>query len=95
MSALTNADVRRTFRLIATELEAAPFSLVIQNIIIQCVRRISEIERARGDISRADRSTLASEAQPYQELIDRLVYTMADLKEDEIVGLQERLEEML
>ena len=47
------------------------------------------------DIARTKRSALASEAQPYQDLIDRILYRLAGLMDAEAQGLEKRLEAML
>ena len=65
------------------------------DIIVELVKRIIQIEKARGVIARSDRSRLAETAQPYQDLIDRLFYAMAGLTGAEAQGLEERLSRML
>lgn len=72
-----------------------PFSPAVRDTIVNLVNRIIEAERARGQISRAERSALSPEAQPYQDLIDRLFYAMAGLTDDEAKGLEARLSTML
>jgi hypothetical protein len=47
------------------------------------------------DIARTERSALAPEAQPYQDLIDRILYSMAGLTDDDVKCLEKRLEGML
>ena len=47
------------------------------------------------DIGRTGSSALAPEAQPYQDLIDRILYRMAGLTDAEVKGLEKRLEGML
>ena len=59
------------------------------------MKRIRAIETDRGEIARSERSALAPEAQPIQDLIDRILYRMAGLTEDEAQGLEDRLERML
>jgi hypothetical protein len=59
------------------------------------VEEITRIESGRGDIARTERSALAPEAQPYQDLIDRILYRMAGLTDAETAGLEQRLAEML
>jgi hypothetical protein len=49
----------------------------------------------RDDRSLPERSALCPDAQPYQDLIDRLLYAMAGLSEEEAGGLEERLARML
>jgi hypothetical protein len=46
-------------------------------------------------IAQTERSALAPEAQPFQDLIDRILYRMAGLTDDEAKGLETRLEGML
>ena len=72
-----------------------PFSPAAREVIVETAERITSIEKARGEIARAERSALDPEAQPYQDLIDRLFYAMAGLTEDESKGLEERLARML
>jgi hypothetical protein len=72
-----------------------PFPPAIITCMVRLVEEISKIEAARGEIARAQRSALAPEAQPYQDLIDRLLYRLAGLTEAEAQGLEKRLEAML
>jgi hypothetical protein len=46
-------------------------------------------------IARTDRSALAPEAQPYLDLIDRILYRMAGLTDTEVQGWEMRLEKVL
>lgn len=71
-----------------------PFGTAVVDTIIAAARNISSIESSRR-ISRRERSQLAPEAQPLQDLIDLLVYKMAGLTEDEARGLEQRLQQML
>jgi hypothetical protein len=72
-----------------------PFSKILADILIDCVREIRRIEEARGAIDRSARSNLAVAAQPYQRFIDRLIFTMFGLTEEEADALEERLSRML
>jgi hypothetical protein len=76
-------------------LDRPPFSPAVLAVIVAAVEQIIAIERERGDIARTDRSALAPDAQPYQDLIDQLLYGMAGLIDDEIRGLEERYARML
>src|SRR3972149_3707535 len=49
------------------------------------------LEERRGDIARTERSALAVEAQPYQDLLDRILYRMAGLTDAEAQGVGERV----
>jgi hypothetical protein len=46
-------------------------------------------------IAGTERSALAPEAQPYQDLIDRILFRLAGLTDEEVQGLEKRLEGML
>jgi hypothetical protein len=63
--------------------------------MIAAVERIIAIETNRGEIARRDRSELASAAQPYQDLIDLLLYQLAGISDLESKALEQRLENML
>jgi hypothetical protein len=58
------------------------------------VDKIVAIESDRGEISRADRSALAPEAQPFQNFIDALLFGMAGLTDAEVAGLKTRYVQM-
>ncbi len=93
--ALKSGDTDKAFKAVEPMLKRPPFSLTVQEIIIGCVRRIIETENRREPISRSERSALHPDAQVYQNLIDRLLYAMAGLSEEEAQGLEDRLERML
>jgi hypothetical protein len=67
----------------------------VTTCLVRLVDRITKVEADRGDIARSDRSALDPKAQPYQDLIDRMLYRMAGLSEDEAAGLERRLAQML
>jgi len=96
-TALDNAvpQIEIIFGLLANCFDIQPFSLVIQNVINRSVDHIIDIETRRGEIPRAARSSLSSDAQAYQDLIDKLFYKMAGLTEGESTALEERLSRML
>lgn len=93
--ALSEGNFEGANELVSPALQAAPFPADVIDCISAIVKRIMQIESQRGEISRSARSALAPEAQPYQDLIDRILYRMAGLTEDEATGLEERLGEML
>jgi hypothetical protein len=76
-------------------LQDAPFSRGISDAITLATSRIIEIETARGEIGRRDRSALAEEAQPYQDFIDRILFAMAGITEAEAIELERRLAVMM
>lgn len=94
-NAVTQSDMAAAFNSICDLLTAPPFSTTLRDCIVATVNRIIDIERKRGDIARHERSALAPAAQPLQDLIDRILYRMAGLTDDEAAGLDERLKEML
>ncbi|MCW5777147.1 MAG: hypothetical protein KIS87_11980 [Phycisphaeraceae bacterium] len=67
----------------------------MRDALVHLVRRIIPLETARGDIPRTDRSRLSPEAQPHQNLIDRILFTTAGLTDTEAAALVSRLETML
>jgi hypothetical protein len=72
-----------------------PFSAVVMTSLAQLVETIIRIEGGRGGISRSQRSALDHRAQPYQDLLDRMLYRMAGISDAEAVGLERRLATML
>jgi hypothetical protein len=88
-------DLESAFAVLKPMLVTPPFSLVVRDVIVDLVKRVMTIEAGRGEIARAERSALAPAAQPYQDLIDRLLYALAGLSPDEALGLEERLGSML
>jgi hypothetical protein len=80
---------------LAPLLAQAPFLSSVMAAMAHLVEQIMRIEVRRGDIARAERSALAPDAQPYQDLIDRILYRMAGLTDAEAQGLEKRLGEML
>ncbi|MCK4625760.1 MAG: Eco57I restriction-modification methylase domain-containing protein [Phycisphaerae bacterium] len=95
LAALKTGNLDQAFDLLISGMADPPFSPVVRDVIIALVRRIIMAEQARGEIARTERSALCPQAQPYQDLIDRLLYAMAGLTGDESHGLEERLSNML
>ncbi len=83
------------FETLRPALANAPFPLAVQDVLVDAVHRIVAIEQARGEIARTERSALAPAAQPLQDFIDRLLYTMAGLTPAESQALEQRLARML
>lgn len=94
-AALAAGDIERVFDSLKPLLIASPFSLAVCAVIVEAVDRITAIEANRGVISRAARAALHPDAQPYQDLIDKLFYALAGLTDAESVALEERLARML
>ena len=80
---------------LAEALAEPPFDRAVTETLVAAVRKISTIESARGAITRRQRSSLDPKAQPYQDLIDRLLFRCADLTDAEAAGLERRLATML
>jgi hypothetical protein len=95
MRSIIEADTDTAFDSIADLLEEAPFSTTVRDCVVAAVNWIIDIERDRGDIARAARSALAPAAQPIQDLLDKIIYRMAGLNEQEAISLEKRLERML
>jgi hypothetical protein len=85
----------QAFRLIEPLLATPPFPASVMVCLVPLVERISRIEAERGDIARTERLALAPEARPLQDLIDRMLYRMAGLTDEEAAGLEDRLSRML
>jgi hypothetical protein len=107
-SAGKDSDVPRAFRksiergkldealtVLEPLLSQPPFSSAVMVAIAYLVEQIMRVENQRGEIARAERSALAPESQPYQDLIDWILYCMAGLTDAEAQGLEKRLEGML
>ncbi len=93
--AIGSNEFERISEILEEVLATPPFTFVAMASLDQLVQKIIEIELNRGDIMRTERSALASEAQPYQDLIDRILFRMAGLNDSEVVALEQRLESML
>jgi len=88
-------DTCGTERYIASLVDQPPFDPAIASIIVLIVDRIIEAEHRRGAITRSARSQLASEAQDWQDVIDRSLALMAGISRDEHQALKSRLAAML
>jgi len=83
------------FKELATIASSQPLDRVLQDSIETAVGKITDREKRRTGMSRSDRSALSSEAQPFQDFIDRVFFAMAGLTPEESAGLEERLATML
>jgi type I restriction-modification system DNA methylase subunit len=83
------------FGLIEPILAEPPFSSEVIDCIVSLVEGISNIEAVRGDIARTERSALDPRAQPYQDLLDRIIFRLAGLTDAEADELEQRLARML
>jgi hypothetical protein len=92
---VNDKDFDGAFGVIEPLLEVPPFPDSTVAAVSFLVQGIIAAEQARGEIARSDRSALVPEAQPYQDLIDRILFTMAGLDDSEIAALEQRLESML
>ena len=95
LGAIREGDMDKAFAALKAGLAQPPFSPGVRDTIVALVRRIIQAEEQRGEIRRTERSALCATAQPYQDLIDRLLYAMAGLTDAEADGLEKRLAEML
>jgi hypothetical protein len=80
--------------MLAPALRSFPFSRGIADTIVLATSRIMELEAARGQISRRERSALTEETQPYQDFVDHVLLAMADISYIEAEALQRRLATM-
>jgi hypothetical protein len=88
-------DVDGAFELVEPIVSSPPYSTTVVACITTVVKSMMAIELSRGDIARTERSALAPEAQPLQDLLDRMVYRMAGLTDAEANALEDRLRMML
>ena len=95
MAALPSEDFDAVFTEMASSIDEPPFGRALQDMLAECAKCIMRIESDRGEIRRRDRSSLSDAAQPYQDLIDRLLYDMAGITPTEAEQLEERLSRML
>lgn len=95
MDAVGRGDLNHVFNLLEPMLGHHPFRTTVRNVISEAAKKIIDLETARGDIPRSARSALDPKAQPYQDLIDRLFFSMAGLSESEASAIEDRLSRML
>lgn len=95
LTAIKDGDLDRAFLALRPALAEPPFGKAVQDVLVDLVKRIIRIEKARGEIARTERSRLDPRAQPLQHLIDRIMYAMAGLTDEEAAGLEARLNQML
>jgi hypothetical protein len=95
IAAMNSGEMDRAFEAISAGLDRVPFAASAGRLMSEAAKRIISIEEKRGEIKRTERSSLDAAAQPYQDLIDRILFAMADLTQDEAALLQVRLEQML
>jgi hypothetical protein len=95
LSAIQSGNLDDRLNALRPGLREPPYTVAVRHTVVALVRRIIQAEEARGEISRSKRSALCPEAQPCQDLIDRLLYAMAGLTDEEARGSDERLANML
>lgn len=69
-----------------------PLPRAAETLLRLLAGRICEIEQNRGPVSKIARAHLASESEPIQHLIDRLLFAMAGFSDQEVKQLETRLE---
>lgn len=93
--AIERCRCSEAFGLVEPFLQDPPFPATVRDCMVRLVEQIIDIESTRGEIARADRSALDPKAQPLQVLLDRIIFRMAGLSDEETNGLEERLAKML
>ncbi len=94
-AAAASGDTEAAFALLSPCMAEPPFPLAVRDVLVNLTGRIIPLETARGDIARTDRSRLCPDAQPYQDLIDRILFAAAGLSRTEAAALTSRLARML
>jgi type I restriction-modification system DNA methylase subunit len=83
------------FDSIAPALTSSPVSRGVSDVIEAATARIIDIEWKRGKVSKRDRAFLVDEAQKFQRLIDRIIFSIVGLNNSEAAELEQRLEDMM
>ena len=89
-----DSDVSAAFTIVEPLLESPPFPYTVAEFLLAAVQRSIAIETARGEIARAERSALDSQAQPLPDLLDRIRFCLAGLTAEVVWGLEHRLARM-
>jgi hypothetical protein len=92
---VANGRVEDAFSLVEPLLAEPPFPPSVMAALACLVERITTLEAARGAVARVARSALDPKAQPFQDLIDRMMGRMAGLTDQEAGRLERRLAAML
>jgi hypothetical protein len=95
MKAMARLDIGGAIAALKPRMAEPPYGTAVRELVVEAVKRIIAIEEDRGEIARSERSSLAPEAQPYQDLLDHLFYEMAGLAEAEWRAMESRLSQML
>ncbi len=94
VAALAGGRLGSALTAVGPLLEAAPFGPAVQDVVVAAVGHVIAAERARGDMSRSDRSALSAAAQPYQDFLDAVFFRLAGLTDEEVRALRARYEQM-
>jgi Eco57I restriction-modification methylase len=93
--AIRKGNIETVLALLEPMVSVAPFSPGLRDFLGELSELIRGLEEKRGAISRRERSTLGVQAQPYQDLIDRLLFRMAEITPAEEDHIRTRLRSML
>ena len=93
--AFNREDWSRLRELARESTERTQVGALARDVIGEAAHRIRVIEANRGNITRAQRSALAEQAQPLQDLIDYVLFRLYGLTDDDAAALEERLVQML
>lgn len=83
------------FQQVRRHCSTPPFGGVVRLTLAGLAERIIAAETRRGPISRRQRAQLSDGADALQRLIDRILFTLAGIDDDEAERLGRRLEAML
>ena len=92
---IESKDLDGAFFELKSSFKLHPFNCAIKDSLIYLTNKIISIEAQRGEITRSERSALHPEAQLFQDLIDKVLFSLAGLTEKESIQLEERLGKML
>jgi hypothetical protein len=88
-------DFEGAFVRLQTHLVTPPFSGAVRLSLAALVERIIDSESRRGPITRRERANLSVSAQPFQDLVDRILFAAAGITDREGASLTQRLAQML
>ena len=94
--ALRHGDGAKIHEIVTDEnLCMPPFAGTTTAVLDSLAVKISTIEADRGSVSKRARASIDPEAQPYQVLIDTILFGMAGFSRAEVRGIEDRLQELV
>lgn len=92
---LLDHDIMAIPDFLAPHLAGGPFSAAVRETLEHLAGRVCAAEEERGTITRQDRARLSKGAQPFQDVIDLILFRMVGLSDRDVAGIEDRLSRML